>query len=340
VPYPLDAFENTYSMIKYRTDRSENEAQMTWSGQPYTLPAILKEGGICIDQAYFSTQAGKARGIPTLLFGGSGQDGRHAWFGFLDGEGRWRLDAGRYAEQRFVTGMAIDPQTWSPISDHELQFLSERFRALPSYAQSMVHLEFAREFLSENDAGRAVRAARKAVNYEKRNVSAWETLIAANARLGVGASQQEAVLREAALSFTPKYPDLMAYYENRVCESLRARGETSLADYEERGLAQRLQGDRADLAIQKAAQILGRSIASEPVASQIAAYNAIIAQFGHGAGALFFDQIVAGFAEHLAQLHMKAQAREAVQRAAEALDVQPGTQLATDVDHLLRKLQD
>jgi hypothetical protein len=337
---PLDSFDEVYSMVRYRTDRAQNEAQMTWSGQPYTLPAILKEGGICIDQAYFATEAGKARGIPTLLFGGSGQDGRHAWFGFLDAEGRWRLDAGRYAEQRFVTGTAIDPQTWSPISDHELQFLSERFRALPSYTQSMVHLDFAREFLSENNAQAAALAARKSVNYERRNVNAWEVLLAADARLGVDASRQEAVLREAALAFTPKYPDLMAWYENRVSESLRARGETSLANYEERGLAERLKGDRADLATQQAASILSRSIANEPVERQIEAYNAILAQFGRGAGTQFFDQIVAGFAEHLAQLNMKPQAREAVQRAAEALEVQPGTQLATEVDLLLRKLGD
>ena len=44
------------------------------------------------------------------LFTGQGQDARHAWFGFLDGEHKWRLDAGRYAEQRFVTGNALDPQ--------------------------------------------------------------------------------------------------------------------------------------------------------------------------------------------------------------------------------------
>ena len=152
--------------------------------------------------------------------------------------------------------------------------------------------------------------------------------------------QQETVLREAARAFTPKYPDLLAMYENRVCESLRARGEVSLANYEERGLAERLQGNRTDLAVRQASSILSRSIASEPVANQIAAYNSILAQFGHGAGTMFFDQIVAGFAEHLAQLHMKPQARDAVQRAAEALEVPPGSQLATDVDNLLKKLQD
>jgi hypothetical protein len=340
VRYPLDSFDKVYDMIAYRTDRFLNESQMTWPGGPYTLPAILKQGGICVDQAYFATQAGKARCVPTLLFAGEGLDGRHAWFGFLDAENHWRLDAGRYAEQRFTTGTAYDPQTWAPISDHELQFLSEGFRALPSYAQSMVHLDFSREFLSENQPQAASRAARKAVNYERRNVDAWEALIAANARLGASASQQETIMREAALAFTPRYPDLMAMYENRVCESLRARGERSLADYEERGLAQRLQGNRSDLAIRQASTILSRSIAGEPVARQIAVYNSILAQYGPGAGTTFFDQIVVGFAEHLAQLHMKAQARESVQRAAEALEVPPGSQLAVEVDALLGKLQD
>ena len=143
VPYSLDDFEQTYLMINYRLDRANNYALMSWTGQPYTLQAIKAQGGICVDQAYFAAEAGKARGIPTLLFTGQGQDSRHAWFGFLDGERKWRLDAGRYAEQRFVTGNALDPQTWMGMSDHDLEFLSERFRALPTFTQSRVHEEFA-----------------------------------------------------------------------------------------------------------------------------------------------------------------------------------------------------
>ncbi len=138
VPYPLSEFEGAYSMVKYREDRSANNAQMVWTGRPYTLQSILKLGGICIDQAYFASEAGKARGVPTMIFMGAGQDGRHAWFGYLDGRDKWQLDAGRYAEQRLVTGNAFDPQTWGLISDHELQFLTERFRALPSFMESRV----------------------------------------------------------------------------------------------------------------------------------------------------------------------------------------------------------
>ena len=233
VPFGLDGFEGTYQMIHYRTDRTANVSVMVWSGRPYTLPAIYEEGGICIDQAYFASEAGKARGIPTLLFNGAGQDGHHAWFGFLDGQNHWRLDAGRYAEQRLVTGIAIDPQSWTIISDHELQFLSERFRALPSYKQSMVHEEFANDFLLSGHPELALKAARTAVNYERRNMAAWETLLAASAKKGADAAAQEGIMREAALAFT-RYPDVFKAYKNRVCESLRARGETSLANFEER----------------------------------------------------------------------------------------------------------
>jgi hypothetical protein len=339
VSLPLDQLEGAYTMVKYRMDRSAKEEQMVWTGKPYTLQAILEDGGICIDQAYFASEVGKARGVPTLMFMGAGQDGRHAWFGFLDSGRKWRLDVGRYAEQRLVTGVAFDPQTWESISDHELQFLSEGFRALPSFMESRVHEEFAQEFLQSGDAASAARSARMAVNFERRNLPAWETLVAADAKLNIGAAQEEGVMREAALALA-KYPDLMITYENRVCASLRARGETSLADYEERGIAERLKGDRADLAVQQASSILSRSIATQPVPEQIATYNAILAQFAHGAGAIFFDEIVTAFAEHLGQVNMRPQARDAVERAREALDVQPGSQISTDMDRLLATLQD
>jgi hypothetical protein len=205
--------------------------------------------------------------------------------------------------------------------------------------QSRVHEEFARDFLQEGAADSAATAARMAVNFERRNLPAWETLVAADAKLGLDPAKQEGVMREAALALS-RYPDLMIWYENRVCESLRARGETSLADFEERGIADRLKGDRADLAIQQASSILSRSIASQSIPDQIATYNAIIAQYGHGSGTLFFDQIVTGFAEHLAQANLKPQARGAVERARDALDVQPGTQIATEMDNLIAKFQD
>ncbi|MEO6245364.1 MAG: hypothetical protein ABIQ12_08000, partial [Opitutaceae bacterium] len=258
--HPLGQLPAAYKMIRYRNDRITSNAAV-WPGASYTLAEILATGGICSDQAYFATGVGKARGVPTLLIYGAGNDGRHAWFGFLDANRQWQLDAGRYAEQRFVTGYARDPQTWREFSDHELQFLSERFRELPAFKQSQTHAQFAAEYLALGNAPAAGAAARKAVNYERRNQPAWETLVAAARKEGRDAKAVEYLMREAALAFH-RYPDLEALYVNRVADSLRSRGETSAAEAEVRRIANKgkITG-RSDVSVQQARDIVRRAIA-------------------------------------------------------------------------------
>jgi hypothetical protein len=321
-----------YTMVRYRNDRVTSQ-QMSWTGATYKLPEILAAGGICSDQAFFATQVGKARGVPTLFIYGAGNDGRHAWFGFLDGGQKWQLDAGRYAEQRFITGYARDPQTWAEFSDHELQFLSERFRELPSFKQSRTHETFAAEYLLMGNAPAAGAAARKAVSFERRNQNGWELLMAAARQEGRDAKTAENLLREAALAFQ-RYPDLEAQYVTRLAESLRTRGETSAADAEVRRVANKHKSGRDDLNVQHARDIVRRAIATQPLAEQIRAYNSVVDTYGRGAGMAFFDEVVAGFARHLVQLNQRAEASKAVERARRALNLQPNSQLASEFERL------
>ncbi|MSU50837.1 MAG: hypothetical protein EXS37_17410 [Opitutus sp.] len=334
---PLGHLARAYTMVRYRTDRITGDNPV-WLGKTYKLPDILATGGICADQAYFATQVGKARGVPTLLIYGAGSNGRHAWFGFLDGNQKWQLDAGRYAEQRFVTGFARDPQTWREFSDHELQFLSERFRELPSFKQSRVHEQFAAEYLTLGNARLAGVAARKAVNFERRNQAGWETLMAAARKEGRDAKTVEALLREAALAFQ-RYPDLEAYYVNRVAESLRTRGETSAAEAEVRRIALKNKSGRSDLSVQQARDSVGRAIATQPLAGQIRAYNSAVDTYGRGAGIGFFDQVVAPFVQHLVQLDQRAEAGRALERARHTLKIEPGSQLQTESEKLQQQLR-
>ena len=331
--YPLSHLDRAYTMIRYRQDRIANNNPV-WPGSSYKLHEILRDGGICVDQAYFATETGKARGVPTLLFCGAGNDGRHAWFGFLDTDQKWKFDVGRYAEQRFVTGYALDPQTWRQISDHELKFLAERFRTLPTFRQSEGHAAFAGDFLATREFEASARAARKAVTLERRNLPAWETLFAAEAALGRTPQQREAVLREAVLAFQ-LYPDVAASLSNRVSASLRARGETSAADAEERNVARRNQSKRGDLSAQQAREILLRSIGSEPVAAQERAYQSVLENFGRGAGIGFFDQVVVTFVQHLLRIGNKPAAERAMARARQTLKVEPNSQLEEEFSRLL-----
>jgi hypothetical protein len=335
---PLGQLARAYTMVRYRNDRITSN-NMSWTGRTYQLEEILSSGGICSDQAFFATQVGKARGVPTLLIYGAGNDGRHAWFGFLDGNQKWQLDAGRYAEQRFVVGFARDPQTWREFSDHELQFLSERFRQLPSFKQSHVHEIFAAEYLASGNARAAGVAARKAVSFERRNQNAWDILIGAAQKEGRDAKTVEGVMREAALAFQ-RHPDLEAYYVNRVADSLRGRGETSAAEAEVRRIANKNKTDRGDLSVQQAREIVRRAVGTQPLTDQIRAYNSVVDTYGHGAGIGFFDEVVVGFTQHLMTLNQKAEALRAIDRARQALRVEPNSQLASEFEKLTRAVKE
>jgi hypothetical protein len=145
-------------------------------------------------------------------------------------------------------------------------------------------------------------------------------------------------MREAAQAFQ-RYPDLEAVYVNRVAASLRARGQTSAAEVEERRIARKNQGDRRDLSVSEASVILQRAIETQPLPDQIRAYNSVVDTYGRGAGIEFFDVIVVGFAEHLAELHQPAEAMRAIERARHTLNVGANTQLAGEFDHLVKAVK-
>jgi len=337
VRFLLPDLIKSYEAVSYRLDRLESKED-EWPGKTYTLAQILHEGGICVDQAYFAVEAGKARGVPTLLFSGEGVDVRHAWFGYLDGSQHWQLDAARYAEAKLVTGVARDPQTWGILTDHELSYLAEGFRTLPTYQQSRLHTAIALAYMEVNRAPSAVAAARQAANYEHRNVDAWETLLAAQTAAGADAKTREATLREAALALA-KYPDLNAQYRQRLADSLRARGEISAADFEERQIARKNADDRSDLAVGEAATTLKRTVANEPLARQMQVFSQLLRQFGPDSGTNFYDEVARPFVLSLHQQGHLSEARSALSQAKTALEPAAGSQLEMEMDQLAETLK-
>ena len=337
VPPGLADLATAYDMIKYRKDRLEQNKYL-WPKPDYRLATILTEGGICVDQAYFASTAGKAKGTPTMMFRGAGLDGRHAWFGYLDANQKWQLDCGRYAEQKFVSGLAYDPQTWGDINDHELLFITERFRALPTYQLSVMHTAFATEYLRGGQLKPALKAAREAVNRDRRNLDAWNTLLEAQAAVDNDPRAKEGVLREAVLAFQ-KYPDLEINFSRQLAEVLRLRGETSLAGFEEQRLGKKYQADREDLSIQQAAQMLERSMKADDVATQIRNYNKVLDGSGRGAGIDFYDKVVVPFIRHRAGQGQGPAALTCLDRARRTLRVEPGKQLDLEMAGMAARLK-
>ncbi|MBA4136473.1 MAG: hypothetical protein C0518_04065 [Opitutus sp.] len=333
---PITELAKAYDMIRYRQDRVES-AKYSWPLANYRLETIQREGGICVDQAYFAVQVGKARGVPTLLFRGAGLDGRHAWFGFLSPHG-WVMDAGRYAEQKYVAGLVRDPQTWRELTDHELLFLSERFRAGPLYQLSMIHAFFAAEYLREGNHAAALKAARESANRERRNLQAWNVLLAAQEAAGGDPRLREATLREAMMALQ-KYPDLEVAFGRQLIASLRQRGEASVADVEEQRLVRKHRVGRSDLSLLQAGEILQRSLRTEDLAGRVRTYRKLLETYGAGAGIDFFDKIVAPFVDHLRQAGQIPAAREALERARRTLRVEKGQQLDVELSRLAETLK-
>ncbi len=336
ITIPLKDLVKSYTTVSYRTDRLQSNQDM-WPGATYDLPHIMGLGGICVDQAYFATETGKARGVPTLFFHGDGNDARHAWFGYLDGRNKWQLDAGRIEEENFVTGIARDPQTWANLTDHDLAFLTDGFRANPTYESSQFHAGIAALYLEMKNAAAALAAARQAVKFERRNEEAWEILLAALAATGNDAKAREAALREAATAFD-RYPDLNAQYRRQIADSLRARGEVSAADEEERQIARRNQGSRSDLTTAQAALILKRAMATKTPAEQLQTYNQLIRQYGRDAGTGFYDAVTRPFVTKLAGDGHKPEARAALDQARLTLKPEIGSQLELEMNRLAATL--
>jgi hypothetical protein len=338
VPQGLADLGKAYDSVKYRKDRVTAN-QYIWPGPAYTLPLILQQGGICVDQAYFASTAGKAKGIPTIMFRGAGLDGRHAWFGYLDAAQRWQLDCGRYAEQKFVVGLAFDPQTWGNINDHELLFITERFRALPTYKLSVMNSEFAGDYLREGKLALAAKAAREAVNRDRRNLDGWNILLAAQAAMSpTDLRGRETILREAVLAFQ-KYPDLEISFSRRLIETMRGRGETSLAIFEEQRLAKKYQASREDLSIDQAATTVARSMAQDDMATRIKVFNRVLDTSGKGAAIDFYDKVVLPFVQHLAVEGQVPAALQALERAKRTLRVESGSQLEGEIGEMTARLK-
>lgn len=106
--------------IEYDDDHFLRGKEKKVTGAGWSLPNILKYGGVCADQAYFAVAVGKTIGVPTAYTVGRGGEMAHAWVGFFESKGNngwWNFDIGRYDAYQGVKGSVYDPQTQAHTSD-------------------------------------------------------------------------------------------------------------------------------------------------------------------------------------------------------------------------------
>jgi hypothetical protein len=202
-----------YSEVKYDYDALQTgKKKLTIEG--FNLQNILKYGGVCIDQAYFSATVGKAVGVPTTIDIGESGEAAHAWLGYLQFNGRdgvWNFDTGRYDSYQGVRGTVRNPQTRQEIPDCYITLLGEIIRSSSIDRQSAVALTDAAARLGEleksaagNDVpappADAVSAATFSAKPRARDVNAQLALIESALRQSVAYTPAWFMVRDMAVA--------------------------------------------------------------------------------------------------------------------------------------------
>lgn len=239
----LSRWGEKYSEIAYDHARLQG-SRFSWDKGVYTLQNIQRQGGICVDQAYYAVLTARAHGIPAIYFRGSGTSANHAWFSFMKAPGDWVLDVGRYQGQQYTTGYAVNPQTRRQMTDHDVEYTCEHSLHSSDAAQASAYISVA-EVLLTRDPANALRCARRARALTKRAMRPWEIerqlLMAQGDYAGLAGLFYE--MKDAFR----KYPDILVASGKQIEKSLRKAGRNEEADQLVRSLAGAVDDDRDDL---------------------------------------------------------------------------------------------
>jgi tetratricopeptide (TPR) repeat protein len=243
------------------------------------------------------------------------------------------MDCGRYENQKFATGEALDPQTWKPLSDHELAFLEGHFRAQPEYAASQDDLVMAGLLEGLGQNAPAAAALDSALAVCPMNAAAWDAKTAFLERTGAPPEALRAHHEAAARQFASQ-PDLKAEHLAALAEIARQSGDTAAAGAYDNQIITQNAGDRTDLGVQTLAKQILDLTASGQLDDAFKKYRQQVDDVGKNGGSGFFYAVVRPFVSALLAAGQQRRAKEAMDLARTALNPPAGTTLERDMDAL------
>ncbi|HEX3133482.1 MAG TPA: hypothetical protein VHX44_07850 [Planctomycetota bacterium] len=169
-----------YQTVPYDYDKLGGRTPKLGSSD-YTLENLRAKGGVCVDQAHYTSRVSKCFGVPSMKVAGEGRYGAsslHAWAGFLiNAGGRPQLEfTGRYQFDFYYTGDIFDPQTRTVILDREVAMFYDGISLSFQKYQDSSLLSRAALQLINDDAPRAMTLARQAIDRDTFNPTAWRLL--------------------------------------------------------------------------------------------------------------------------------------------------------------------
>ena len=144
--------------------------------QEYSFSEILKEGGICGDQSYYTANTARAQGIPALILVGETPGGGHAWVGLKIKADEWTTGIGRIGG--VAKGETENPQTGRTITEQEVQMWSDRFQSPTTQLAMARHLWLAGFFEATNQEVSHAEVVRLANQIGQSFTETWAALYA------------------------------------------------------------------------------------------------------------------------------------------------------------------
>jgi hypothetical protein len=336
VKFRRSSFGKTFSSIVYDRPRLDG-AVFSWPYGDYSLSSIQEKGGICVDQAYFSSMTGKAKGIPTLTFVGQGSGGGHAWFGFLKNPGRWETDCGRYENQNYPVGNAIDPQLWKLITDDELGSLARgeknlsgyRGKAVDYFAWALVNPdeEFYRESLKH------ARTLHPAYVEVWKKEAEWVEAKLADLR-------EKRNFWDAWLKAFSNMVDLKIEGQKKLADVYDEMGNPRQADRIRSLILKQNRSGRFDLAIKEGAEQIMAKLDKKLWVDAEKLFERMVKDFEKTAGGELYYGLVRPYVETLARSGQKEQAMDAIDflKKRNVLDLGPSSIIGLEMSKLLQKI--
>ena len=189
-------FGQAYSDVEYLMERAVNGLNPY---KEYTLPEILKEGGICGDQSYFCVNVARSAGIPAFTLSGVTNSGAHAWAAVKIKDDEWSTEIGRIGG--VSKGQGRDPQTRKRISEQDVWMWSTRkFQTRSNVVQVFRHLWMSDFFVSVLNKAEYSESTQIANNLGKEFPITWQRVY-------------ELMLRDPTLTETPELPETLARWQ-------------------------------------------------------------------------------------------------------------------------------
>ena len=338
VRYQRSDFAKAFDAVTYAWDRVKS-GNFHWKSGEYTLQNIYRQEGICVDQAYYASIAGKARGLPTLFFTGQGADGGHAWFGYLKSGDTWELDCGRYKNQNYVIGHALDSQTWLAISDHELETHRQGRRKGLEFFSSQDDILIGEMSERSGDGARALRAYESAMQVCPQNRAGWNAKAAYLWRTGAPLNALKSHYEAALRQFTTDV-DMRVEQQKALAQLARQQGASKEAERLEQQIVAQNKHKRSDLSVGVAVQKMISLVAAGQFDEAFAEYRRQVASLGKFGGGNFFYGIVQPLAEALLERGDARHAKEVLMLARKALKPEGGSIIDNELKGLERLAAD